>query len=373
MKTILKIFTRPTYLSVLSVSLFAFSCGNKQDGIKPEVKPLMEAVYASGFVVAKDEYEIFAQVEGYVADKLVQDGDAVKKGDPIYVLESGQQSARYRIAKETYDLAARNYQQNSPVLSELNAARDAALTKFEFDSLNFVRYSNLLKGNATSQAEFDRIKLLFENSRNEYALQNSRFERTRNQLYLDLQNAKNQLVISSDEGGRYIVRSEVDGLVFMTTKEKGELIRRSEVIAIVGKKDSFYLQLNIDELDVQRIKEGQAVIVKIDAYPANTFNATITRVYPIVDRRQQAVRADAALTEQLPGAFSGLALEANIIIRQKDRALVIPKSKLLPGDSVIIHTDGGSQKIKVTKGIETLDEVEIIEGLDSGKLLVENK
>jgi HlyD family secretion protein len=332
----------------------------------------MEAVYASGFVVSKDEYEIYAQAEGYVADKLVQDGDVVKKGDPIYVLESGQQSARYQIAKETYDLANKNYQRNSPVLSELKAASEAAQTKFQFDSLNFIRYSNLLKGNATSQAEFDRIKLLYENSRNEHISQNSRYERTKNQLYLELQNAKNQLVIASDEGGRYIVRSEVDGLVFMTSKDKGELIRRNEVIAIVGKKDAFYLQLNIDELDIQRVKEGQAVVVKIDAYPNKIFNATISKVYPIVDRRQQAVRADASLNERLPGAFSGLALEANIIIRKKDQAIVIPKSKLLPGDSVVIRTDGGSQKIKVTKGIETLDEVEITEGLDTGKFLVDN-
>lgn len=334
--------------------------------MKPEVKPLMEAVYASGFVVSKDEYEIFAQVEGYLADKLVNDGDAVKKGEPLFVIEAGQQSARYRMAKETFDLAAKNYRDDSPVLAELKAATETARSKMQFDSLNFVRYANLLKGNATSQGEYDRIKLLYENSRNEYTLQKSRFERTRNQTYLDWQNAKNQLVIAGDESGRYIVRSDVDGLVFMTAKEKGEMVRRNEAIAVVGKKDAFYLQLNIDELDVQRVREGQEVLVKIDAYPGKIFSAKLTKIYPMVDRRQQAVRADATLNEDLPGWFSGLALEANIIIRKKDQAIVIPKSKLLPGDSVIIQSDEGSKKIKVTKGIETLDEVEIVEGLDTG-------
>lgn len=341
------------------------SC-QQENGVKPEVKPLMEAVYASGFVVSKDEYEIFAQVEGYLADKLVNDGDAVKKGEPLFVIEAGQQSARYRMAKETFDLAAKNYRDDSPVLAELKAATETARSKMQFDSLNFVRYANLLKGNATSQGEYDRIKLLYENSRNEYTLQKSRFERTRNQTYLDWQNAKNQLVIAGDESGRYIVRSDVDGLVFMTAKEKGEMVRRNEAIAVVGKKDAFYLQLNIDELDVQRVREGQEVLVKIDAYPGKIFSAKLTKIYPMVDRRQQAVRADATLNEDLPGWFSGLALEANIIIRKKDQAIVIPKSKLLPGDSVIIQSDEGSKKIKVTKGIETLDEVEIVEGLDTG-------
>ena len=136
-----------------------------------------------------------------------------------------------------------------------------------------------------------------------------------------------------------------------------------EVIAVVGKKDAFYLQLSVDELDVQRVQEGQEVLVKIDAYPGKIFGARLTKIYPMVDRRQQAVRADAELNENLPGWFSGLALEANIIIRKKDQAVVIPKSKLLPGDSVIIQSDEGSKKVKVTKGIETLDEVEIVSGL----------
>lgn len=357
--------------STALLSTILTSC-QQQSSVKPEVKPLIEAVYASGFVVSKDEYEIFAQVEGYLADKLVNDGDAVKKGEPLFVIEAGQQSARYRMAKETFDLAAKNYQNDSPVLAELKAAKETARSKMQFDSLNFIRYSNLLKGNATSQGEYDRIKLLYENSRNEYVLQKSRFERTKNQTHLDWQNAKNQLVIASDESGRYIVRSDVDGLVFMTAKEKGEMVRRNEAIAVVGKKDAFYLQLNIDELDVQRVREGQEVLVKIDAYPGKIFSAKLTKIYPMVDRRQQAVRADATLNEDLPGWFSGLALEANIIIRKKDQALVIPKSKLLPGDSVIIQSDEGPKKIKVTRGIETLDEIEITEGLDTNILLVEN-
>jgi HlyD family secretion protein len=214
---------------------------------------------------------------------------------------------------------------------------------------------------------------LYENSRNEFILQNSRFARTKNQLELELQNAKNQLAIASDESGRYTVRSEVDGVVFMTAKQKGELVRRNEMIAIVGKRNAFYLELNVDELDIQRVKEGQEVIARIDAYPDKVFAAVISKIYPMVDRRLQSVTAEAELKEQLPGGFSGLALEANIIIRKKDQAIVIPKSKLLPGDSVLVKTEDGVRKVKVVTGIETLDEVEIMEGLDTSKLLVNNK
>ena len=230
------------------------ACKKSDEGVKPVVKPLIEAVYASGFVVAKDEYEITSQVEGYIAEKLVADGDVVRKNEPLYIIASDQQSARGRIARETYDLAVRNYSNNSPVLNELRSSLDASATKMQFDSANFVRYRNLLAKNATSKAEFDRVKLLYENSRSEYLLQKSRYEKIKNQLYLDLQSAKNNLAIAADESGRYIVRSEIDGIVFSTSKDKGEMIRRGEVVAVAGRKDAYYLQLNVDELDIQRLK-----------------------------------------------------------------------------------------------------------------------
>jgi multidrug efflux pump subunit AcrA (membrane-fusion protein) len=195
----------------------------------------------------------------------------------------------------------------------------------------------------------------------------------KNQLYLELKNAENQLGIASDESKQYTIRSQMDGMIFRTSKELGEMIRRGEVIAVVGQKDGFYLELNVDELDVNKVKVGQKVLVKIDAYPDKTFTAKVSQIFPMINKQQQSVKVDAKLDESLPGWFSGLALEANIIIEEKEKAIVIPKSLLLPGDSVLIETENGKQKVKVQRGIETLDEVEIIKGLDStNRLIVSN-
>lgn len=357
---------------LLIISLTA--CQRNQDTIKPQRKPLMEAIYASGFVVARDEYQVFSQAEGYLSTKLVIDGDTVRRGDPLFIIEADQQSARYRIARENYDRASANYGKGSPVVNELIAAVDAARSKMQFDSLNFVRYSNLLKSNATTRSDYDRMKLQFDNSKNELILQKSRLDKTRTQLYTEVQNAKNQLQIAGDESGRYTVRSQINGRVFKTMKERGELVRRNEAIAIVGMDDAFYLQLNVDELDVQRLKIGQEVLAKIDAYPGKIFSGRVTKIYPMINKQQQSIRVDADLTAPLPGNFSGLALEANIVVRAKEDALVIPKAALLPGDSLNVKTEDGVKKIKVTRGIETLDEVEITDGLDSTEsLIVQNK
>lgn len=358
-------------LFVLSAIMLA--CSGDKDTIKPEVKPLMEAVYASGFVVSGQEYQLFSQVDGNLIQILVKEGEEVKKGQPLLLIESTQQNARYTLSKQSYEMAKKNYSESSPVLRELKTAIESSRIKFQYDSLNFSRYSNLLKANATSRAEFDRIKLIYENSKNEYALQSSRYEKVRNDLFLALQSAESQWKVAQEESGHYELRSEMDGMVFKIMKEKGELVRRSEAIAIVGSGNSFYLKLTVDELDVQRLKVGQEVVVKIDAYPQKVFKGKVSKVYPLIDTRQQSLRVDATLEETLPAGFSGLAVEANIIIRQKDRAIVIPKSALLSGDSIWIKSAEGEKKVKVIRGIETLDEVEIVDGIDSTVQLLVKK
>jgi HlyD family secretion protein len=351
-----------TRLVSITLATIAVACGNNHNTITPQVKPLMEGVYASGYVVSENEYQVIAQAEGYLIDRLVNEGDSVNKGDILFRIESEQQAARHRAAQEAYAIALKNYQEGSPVLAELKNAVANAKAKLEYDSVNYVRYTNLLKNNATSKAEVDRVSLVFESSRNEYALQKSRYEKAVNQVHLDFQNAKSQLQIAQSESGRYAVRSEVSGRVYRIVKEKGELVRRSEVLAVVG-GNTYYLQLTIDELDIQRVKMGQEVLVKIDAYPDKIFNARVSKVYPMVNQQQQSIRVDATLTDKLPGAFTGLAVEANIIIRKKDKALVIPRSTLLKGDSVRVKANGNIKTIKVVTGVSTFDEVEIVEGI----------
>lgn len=347
------------------------SCSGKNEKVQPVIKPLREAVYASGYVVSKNEYQVFSQVDGYLIEILVKEGDLVKKNQAIFVIDSKQQNARYNNALEAYNQSVKNSYEESPSLLEIKATVVAASTKCKFDSTNFQRFANLLKSNATTQNEYDRAKLNFENSRNDLQLQRSRLKKLRDQLTLDLKTNENNLKIAAEESGRYKVQSEVDGRLYKTLKEQGELVRRSEAIAVIGSADEFYLQLSVDEVDIQKLKTGQRVVAKIDAFGNKTFDATLSKIYPLVNGHDQSLRVDAEFTSRFADAFSGLAVEANIIIREKEKAIVIPKSIVLPGDSVIVKTNGSKKKVKITRGIETLDELEVIEGIDANSILSE--
>ncbi|MCW5910095.1 MAG: HlyD family efflux transporter periplasmic adaptor subunit [Cyclobacteriaceae bacterium] len=357
-----------TMWRVLFPVILLWSCNRNPGTITPQVKPLMEAVYASGFVVSEQEYQVFSQADGTLAEIVVPAGEVIKKGAPILKVRSVQTSARYAQARETYRQALKN---KEPVLAELTATLRSARTKAQFDSTNLVRYTSLLKSNATSRIEYDKAELQYKNSQNDYAAIQNRLAKTRTDLEAAIQNAYNQLLIAEEESGNYIVRSDIDGVVLNITKEPGELIRRSEVIAVVGKPGNFYLKLTVDELDVQRVKAGQTALIKIDALSGDVLKGKVIKVYPLVDTRQQSLRVDVAFDAKPAGLVSGLAAEVNLVIQQKEKTLVIPKQFLLPGDSLWVLQDGSRRKVKVIRGIETLDEVEITSGLSAESMLIQ--
>jgi HlyD family secretion protein len=63
-------------------------------------------------------------------------------------------------------------------------------------------------------------------------------------------------------------------------------------------------------------------------------------------------------------------VEANIVIRHKEKALAIPKTYLVGQDSIWIDKDGDIKLIKIQKGVENMEYVEVVAGLDTNSRLV---
>ena len=164
--------------------------------------------------------------------------------------------------------------------------------------------------------------------------------------------------------------SRINGRIYEVYKEPGELVRRGEAVALLGDQGKVYLRLNVDELDVEKVKPGQAVLVKLDSYPDKVWKANITKVYPMLNTRDRTFRVDAHFTETVPPQYSGLTAEANIVVRQNPKALAVPKSFLIGKDSVMIEKNGDVQKIRIRKGVENMEYVEVKAGLTPEMMLV---
>lgn len=359
-----------TSLQVVA-AIFLGACGQADNTTSPIYKTLTESVYASGNVSPKNEYRIFAMAEGYLVKKMVLEGDSIQVNQPLFALKNDQPTIRLQNSGEVLRLAQENYAQDSPILQELRVAIETAKTKMQNDSVQYMRYKNLWEYDATSKAEFDRISLLYQTAKNELQIRKVQFDKTKNQLRLELKNAQSNYQISADDGSNYVLKSKINGVIYETYKEEGETVKRGEVIALVGSKHEAYIRLSIDETDIDKIKIGQKTWIKIDVYKGRVFQAKISKIYTMLNKQEQSFRVDAEFVGEKPEAFSGLTVEGNIIIQKKEKALVIPKSALISEDSVIVRHNRKDKKIKIHKGIENYEFVEIVQGLNDKDILIQ--
>lgn len=353
-----RILTGAAFLTLLT------ACNRNGEGIHPAYKELTEAVYASGSIYPRNEYKVFATADGILLRRLVDEGDSVKRGQLLFELEGVAQDARSAAAANIYRQSEANLGSNSPVLAELEAQVRTARTRLQNDSVNYARFRDLYEQNATSKAELERAQLALQTSRNDYQARQSALRRTRNQLYVDLQNSRSQYVASRQDDRNTRVTSFVAGKIYEVNKEPGEMVRRNDQLALIGSGQKVYAQLAVDESDFGKLRTGQEVLVKADVYPDKVFKARITKIYPKLNRVDQSFRVDADFVGEQPDSYYGLTVEANIVISQRPRVLTIPKSYVVGGDSVWVEENGKKKKIRIRKGAENFDLVEVKEGLN---------
>lgn len=349
-------FMRYTYL--LLIVLVVSSCKKERESTHPQFEPISESVYASGIVKSKNQYQVFATVNGVISRVHVTEGSLVHKGDIIMTVrnESSQLNVENaKLAAARSDLGA-----NRDKLKEASATIDLARAKLKDDSLLMVRQRNLRSQGVGTQVELEQRELAYKNSATNYQLTVLRYRELERDLAFASDQSKTNLKISRVLMNDYAIRAEADGKVYKLLKEQGELANLQSPVAVIGDSGNFFLELNVDEYDIARIQTGQRVLVSMDSYKGKVFEAQVEKIEPLMDPQSRAFTVRATFVTQPPALYPNLSVEANIVIRSSQKALTIPRSYLI-GDSLV--RVGSDETRKVVVGMMDYRKVEILSGL----------
>ena len=138
-------------------------------------------------------------------------------------------------------------------------------------------------------------------------------------------------------------------------------------VAVLGDADEFILELQVDEYDIARVKPGQKVLLNLDSYKGQVFEARVYKVNPAMNERTRSFTVEADFVTTPPTLYPNLTTEANIVIQTKQNALTIPREYLL--DSSYVLTEG-EEKVKVETGLKDYQKVEILDGLTKEDVIV---
>ena len=178
-------------------------------------------------------------------------------------------------------------------------------------------------------------------------------------------------------------KSSLAAVFSLTAPISGVVIERNGTIgATVGADANVFkiidishvwIDANVFEKDLERVKRGQEVKVSVPAFPGVNFSGRVILISSVVDPETRSVK----VRTEVPNADGRLKPDmfANVqIVTDLHRtAISIPQSAVLTdaGKTVVFVSEGsGFKKHQVTTGIQSNDRVEIIEGLSAGDKVV---
>lgn len=333
-------------------------CSSKSESIHPKVQNISSSVYASGTIKSKSQYQAVPLVSGIIQDVFVDDGDYVKKGQLLIKIDNRSQlinEENAALSASYYDLGS-----NQDKLEDARNGIRLAREKLKTDSLMYVRQLNLFNQNVISKVELEQRELAYQSSQN--ALSNSiiRYNDLKRQINFSAKQAKNNLALSSKSVSDFEIRSDINGRVYSVLIEKGDLVGPQIPLAVIGSADSFILEMQVDEYDIAKVDLNMRVLVTMDSYKGQVFEARVNKINPLMNERSKTFKVEAVFTKAPKKIFPNTSFEANIVLESKKEVLTIPRTYLLKGDSVLL---ANGKKVKVKIGLRDFEFVEILAGL----------
>ncbi len=348
-------------ITILSIA----ACKQKIEKTKPIVSDISESIYASGIVKSKNQYQAFSTVSGIIENVFVSEGDSVNVGTPILSLSNVPQ----RLGKENAELSARfsDFSANQDRLNEAKLLIDLAASKLKNDSALYFRQLALWHQQVGSKVDLEQRELAFQNSKTSYYSAKVRYQDLKRQLDFSSSQSKKNLLISSKLESDYTLKSEIDGVVYDILKEKGEQVGLQTPLAVIGNREHFILEMQVDEYDIFKVQKGLKVLVNMDSYKGQVFEAIVSKIYPIMNERSKTFLVEAEFVQRPETLYPNVTFEANIILQSKKQAILIPRNYLI-NDSLVIKGDG--QKVIVKTGLRDFQKIEIVSGISAEEELL---
>jgi membrane fusion protein (multidrug efflux system) len=289
--------------------------------VKVTKEAVTEQLRVVGTVLANEHVDLKAEVDGRVVAINFAEGQPVQAGQLLVELDSGATEA---------------------MLAEAEANQRLAEAKW-------TRASDLLKNRTMSQQEADEARAQFD-------MTGARVSHMRQQLsYLK-------------------IKAPFAGIIGARSISPGQVITKQTIIATLSDLNPVKVEGNVPERFLALAKVGAKFQLSLAAFPEEKFEGELYFVGPQIDPVNRTALVKATVPNPELKLKPGMFASADLALRVRDEAIVIPEAALMPqGESfavIIVGADMTAEMRPVKPGIRTAGRVEIVEGLQPGETVV---
>ena len=315
---------------------------------------------------------------------IVPEGTVVKKGDFIAQLDRTSYS---NTLKDAQDLL-KTYQSNvdmkildtAVVLTNLRddiknqryVVEEATITlaQSKYEPPATIRQAEITldKAQRSLQQKIRSYDLRVAQTSSELRYQKIRLSR-QEKLVTDLQEYLSKFTITAPSDGMVIYKKERNG----SKRKAGSQVNPFDrVIATLPDLNTMISKVYVNEIEVSKIKTGQKVDIRVDAFPKNTYSGTVTtianigEVLPNSDAKMFEVLIN--LTGSDPDLRPTMTTDNKIVIKTYDQVISVPTECVMAGsDSLPFVYEKNKTKHIVILGESNEKNVIIEQGLEPGR------
>jgi len=285
-----------------------------------KVGAVSNEISAVGTLLAEESVIIRPEIDGRVLDLHFHEGQAVGRGAKLVTLDA------------------------SEVMAQLAAAEAQVRT----DAQRLERTKELLDQKFISQDAYDVAKNNYERS-----------VAVRDEIQARLD--------------KTVIRAPFPGIVGLRMVSPGAYVKKGDDIVRLENIASIKLDFRVPELFVARVRVGQPVAIRLDAFPDDSFSGRIYAVEPVVDERTRTVLARARVTNPGFKLKPGMFVRVALTLETRQKAILVPEPAIWPQgqDSFVYRVvEGKAALTKIQIGLRRPGEVEVVAGLAPGDVVI---
>jgi cobalt-zinc-cadmium efflux system membrane fusion protein len=330
-------------------------------------QPISGTILATGkILVSEDRVAIIGPVhEGRLVRLYAGQGSKVKKGQKLADLESAdidQAEADYLKALADSENARRT------------SAAEVKFAQATYDRTKMLFEKTITAGKNLQAAEHDLelAKTLAATSiaSTKAALISAR----RHLLILGMkESAVDALASKPDLTAVFSLTSPIEGIVVERNATIGATVGTDANVFKIIDISRVWIDANVFEKDLERVKFGQEVKVAVPAFPGASFSGKVILVSSVVDPETRSVKVRTEVPNPDGRLKPDMFANVEIITDLHRTAISIPQSAVLndDGKTVVFVSEGSDYKKRaVIAGIQGNDRVEIVDGLNAGDKVV---
>lgn len=322
----------------------------RSDIIFPAIRSdIQKVITASGILQAKEEVEIGSQASGQVKQIVVKEGQRVKKGDLLALIDPRIAETELKLAKAELDMAEANL-----------AIRQANLALAE---ANLARYALLDQKEATTKKDFEEVRNKRDIEQAELRIAQSRID-----------SAKVKLEKANTELGYTEIRSPLDAVVISVVAQSGQTLAASQQTPVLMKLaviDTMKVNARISEADVIHLHVGAPVLFTLLGAPHEQFHAKLDSIQLAPVKVSEATYYYATFEVPNPDHKLRIAMtaEVTILLDKRENVVTLPISALgqmlKPNYYYVtrLNQSGEREQVVVKTGLKDAASIEIVEGL----------